>query len=770
VLERDAAQHYGYGPNDRSVQVAFHRAASPSLIVASLLVLQACRGSSSDGGSPPLPPPPPPPPPGATVGLDARPNNATCVAPAKNTGGGTTIALERVFPNLTFNQPVAMLQAPGDDSRWFVLEKGSGSAGTARVRAFANSPTVATAPTFLSLTVNANSEGGLLGLAFHPQWATNRHAFVSYTAGSPMASFVARYTSTDGGLTLNPATREEIIRVNQPFENHNGGGIAFGPDGFLYFGLGDGGSGGDPNGSAQDTTDLLGSMLRLNVNGALPYTIPSDNPFAGGRFCGPDHGISANDCPEIYAWGLRNPWRWSFDSATGDLWVGDVGQGAREEIDRVRRGGNYGWNCREGFIAYSGAPGTCPAGGAGFDDPVHDYGRALGASVTGGYVYRGRALPALAGRYVFGDFVSGRIWRLVPSGAGLAAEELLDTNLQIASFGQGNDGELYVVDYGGGRLYKLVDGGGAPPSAPPVPAQLSSTGCVSPQSPSRPASGLIPYEPAAPFWSDNAAKERWLAIPNGTSITVGADGDFGFPNGTVLMKHFRLNGALVETRLLMRHPDGEWAGYTYEWNAQGTDATLVEGGKTVDVGSQDWIFPSGNDCLACHTPAAGFALGLEAAQLNRDLAYAATGRTANQLRTLDAIALFATPLGSSALQPAMPDPFDASAALAERARAYLHTNCAQCHRPGGPTPSSIDLRYSTLLSGTNACGALPQEGDLGLGAGARIIAPGNAASSVLAARMARRDADAMPPLASSIVDAAGVALINEWIESLTTCQ
>jgi uncharacterized repeat protein (TIGR03806 family) len=281
---------------------------------------------------------------------------------------------------------------------------------------------------------------------------------------------------------------------------------------------------------------------------------------------------------------------------------------------------------------------------------------------------------------------------------------------------------------------------------------------------------LIPYAPAAPFWSDNATKERWLAIPNGTSIARGADGDFSFPNGTVLMKHFRLNNQLVETRLFMRHPDGEWAGYTYEWNAQRTDATLVQGGKTVTVGSQSWIFPSGNDCLTCHTEAAGRSLGLEAAQLNRDFTYASTGRTANQLRTLDAITMFTTPLGDPALQPSMPDPSDTSAPLAQRARAYLHTNCAQCHRTGGPTPSSIDLRYATLLSSTNACGVSPQSGDLGIGAAARIIAPGSAANSVLVARMNRRDANAMPPLASAIVDAQGVALVQQWINSLTTCQ
>jgi uncharacterized repeat protein (TIGR03806 family) len=376
----------------------------------------------------------------------------------------------------------------------------------------------------------------------------------------------------------------------------------------------------------------------------------------------------------------------------------------------------------------------------------------------------------LAGSYFFADYGSGRIWRLVPNGSGgFTAEELLDTSLSIASFGAGIDGELYVADIVTGQLHRIVAAGGSAPP-PPVPAQLSATGCVNAQNPAQPASGLVPYEPAASFWSDNATKERWLALPNSTSIGVGSDGDFTFPNGTVLMKHFRLGGNLIETRLFMRHPDGEWAGYTYEWNAQRTDATLVQGGKNVDVGSQAWRYPSGNDCLTCHTTAAGSALGVEAAQLNHDLTYAATGRTANQLRSLDAVTMFATPLGDPTLQPVMPNPLDTTAPLGQRARAYLHTNCAGCHRPNGPTPSSMDLRYATLLSSTNACGAQPQSGDLGIGASARIIAPGSAANSVLVARSNRRDANGMPPLASNIVDAAGVALLQQWIDGLASCQ
>lgn len=741
------------------------------LAVSVAAVLAGCHSSSDDDADSP----------GPVVGLDARPSNTSCVAPALGgANAGAAIALQPVFTSLpAFSLPLGMLQAPGDDTRWFVLEKGSGAdpaAATARVRVFDNVPNVSAASDFITLTVNAASEGGLLGMAFDPNYATNGYVYLSFTEGSPMVSVVARFTANAARTALQPATRLDILRVNQPFDNHNGGHIAFGPDGNLYVGLGDGGSGGDPLSTAQDTTDLLGSMLRINVANAslaTPYAIPPDNPFAGGAHCTADHAVSADNCPEIFAWGLRNPWRWSFDSATGELWVGDVGQGALEEVDRVQIGRNYGWDCREGTSAYvSPAPACSTIPSATLVDPVHEYGRSQGSSITGGYVYRGTALPALVGRYVFADYGSGRIWRLVDDvNGGLRSEELLDTTYGIASFGQDAAGELYVVDLNGGRLYKIVDEGGAAPGGPPVAAALSATGCVVASNPSQPAAGLIPYDVAAPFWSDNALKERWLAVPNGTTVSVGADGDFDFPDGTVLMKHFRLNGALVETRLFMRHPGGEWAGYSYEWNAQGTDAALVPGGKTATVGGQTWIYPSGNDCLACHTAAAGRTLGLEAAQLNHDFAYASTGRTANQLRTLDHIALFPTPLGDPAQQPTMPNPFDTSQPLAQRARAYLHTNCAQCHRPGGPTSVSLDLRYSTPLASMAACDAPPQAGDLGIGVNARIVAPGAPDNSVLVARVVTRgDAAQMPPLASAVVDTEGAELLRSWVAGLTACQ
>ena len=253
-------------------------------------------------------------------------------------------------------------------------------------------------------------------------------------------------------------------------------------------------------------------------------------------------------------------------------------------------------------------------------------------------------------------------------------------------------------------------------------------------------------------------------------ITVRTDADWDFPNRTVLMKNFRVGTRLIETRLLMRHPDGSWGGFTYEWNAQQSDATLVEGGAVRDIGNgQNWIFPSETQCLDCHTGAANRALGLETAQLNRTFAYTQTGRTANELATLSHIGLLSPAITDSTTQPVMPDPADTTASLTNRARAYLHTNCSQCHRPTGPTPSTMDLRYATPLNSTNACNAMPQAGDLGLGANARLIAPGSAANSIVVNRANRRDSNGMPPLGSNQVDTAGVALLTQWINSLTGC-
>ena len=305
----------------------------------------------------------------------------------------------------------------------------------------------------ISSQVAAGGEAGLLGMAFHPQFSTNGEVYLSYTGpGTPLVSHIARVISLDDGLTVAIGSEAILLSVAQPFSNHNGGWIAFGSDSYLYIGLGDGGSGGDPGGNGQDTTTLLGAMLRIDVdNNDLPrgtsYAIPPDNPFGASLDC-------TTGCPEIFAWGFRNPWRWSFDNLTAALWVGDVGQGAREEIDLVAVGDNCGWNIMEGTACFP--PGSL-CSSVGLTLPVVDYGRSEGNSVTGGYVYRGSTLPALVGAYIYGDFGSGNIWQLAPDGQGGHVNTLLlNSGLSISDFGQGRDGEIYVVSYGDGRIYSLT--------------------------------------------------------------------------------------------------------------------------------------------------------------------------------------------------------------------------------------------------------------------------------------------------------------------------
>ncbi|MEQ1801423.1 MAG: PQQ-dependent sugar dehydrogenase [Gammaproteobacteria bacterium] len=689
------------------------------------------------------------------------------VVPGAGTASApTSMSVEDPFPTTpAFTQPTKLLQAPGDAARWFVLEK------TGRAKVF-RTDTPATVSTWLdfSAKVNTSSEGGLLSLAFHPLYPARREVFVSYTTGSPMQLVVSRLL-LNNVTTPTVVTEQMLLTVSKPWDNHNGGDLAFGPDGHLYISTGDGGSGGDPNDYAQNRTRLLGKMLRIDAWDATGwpaprYRIPPDNTYAGNALCGPATNAAA--CPELYAWGLRNPWRFSFDASTGSLWAGDVGQNLREEIDVITRGGNYGWRCREGIAAYNTA--GCPA--SGLIEPVFDYTHTSGnASITGGYVYRGNGIPELRGRYVYGDFASGRIWALKDDGAGgYQTDQLVDTAAGISSFAAGNDGELYFSDYSTGRLQRLK-GSGAVVLSDVVPDDLAATGCVNPSNPRLPSGGAIPFAVNSPFWADGATKARHLAVPDGTKVTVTAGADWQFPAGSVLMKTMELAGKPVETRLLMRHPDGGWAGYTYEWDAAATRATRVRGGKTKFINGQDWIYPSEGQCQQCHTTAAGISLGPETGQLNGDQLYPATGRLANQLETLSHIGLITPAIINPASSPRIPSPTDTSLGLELRARAYLHSNCSNCHQPNGPTGMNMDLRYTLPLSitSTRTCDMPPQAGDLGI-ANARLIAPASPSRSILLQRMLRRDAHGMPPLGSALADAAGAQLISSWISQIQACD
>lgn len=372
----------------------------------------------------------------------------------------TTLAVQRVFDNLSFARPVAMLQAPGDGARWFVVEQGG------VVRVFANDQATATSDVYLNITdrVDGTGEMGLLGLAFHPNFPADPRVFVHYTnEDAGRVSRISEFTSSDGGDTLDASPERILLVIGQPETNHNGGHLAFGPDGNLYIGMGDGGNANDvgengshgPIGNGQNMMTLLGKMLRINVGPAAGYAIPDGNAFpATNPQCGAN-GTGAQDCPEIFASGFRNPWRWSFDRQTGALWLGDVGQGRLEEIDRVVASGNYGWRCFEGTLPVNLNCGMEP----NLLPPIAEYARTEGRSVTGGYVYRGTAITGLSGRYVFGDFITGRIWHIAASTPPTAQiTGGLASGLSISSFGEGVDGELYVVHYAAttGALYRLT--------------------------------------------------------------------------------------------------------------------------------------------------------------------------------------------------------------------------------------------------------------------------------------------------------------------------
>lgn len=391
----------------------------------------ACGGGSGNASFAPPPDNPPPNPPPA---------------------GPITVTMDRVFDQVSLQSPVALLQAPGDASRWFVVEQ------PGVVRVFPNTPNVINADVDVFVDIRprvvSGGERGLLGMAFHPDFGNgNFDVYLSYTRNNGgLESAVTRMRSLDNGLSLDTTIEDVILTIPQPFANHNGGKIEFGPDDLLYAGFGDGGGSGDPNDNAQDTTNLLGTIVRIDVDGGAPYSIPAGNPFSANAANPCPQGFGGGDCPEIYAHGFRNPWRWSFDRQTGDLWVGDVGHNQWEEIDRVTAGDNHGWRCREGAHDFNST--GC---GGGFIDPITEYSHGIGQSVTGGYVYRGSEIPELQGSYVYADFVQGLVFAIpATSQQGTVGEQLLDTPFSISSFAEDLDGELYIVDYAGG-IHRIVD-------------------------------------------------------------------------------------------------------------------------------------------------------------------------------------------------------------------------------------------------------------------------------------------------------------------------
>ncbi len=517
-------------------------------------------------------------------------------------------------------------------------------------------------------------------------------------------------------------------------------------------------------------------MMRLDVDHPDPgrnYSIPKDNPFVN----------TPGALPEIWAYGFRNPWRFSFDPKTGQPWVGDVGQDLWEMIELSHKGANHGWSVMEG--SHSFLPGR-KRGPTPIVPPVVEHHHSDCRSVTGGYVYQGAKFPELRGLYLYGDYQYGKVWGLRYDYARKKVtmhRVLAISTVKIASFGIGRDGSFYAVDYDAGTISQLEK---APPEGkmPPFPRRLSETGVFSSVANHTVAPGVVPYSINAPFWSDGANKERFFALPGNAAIDFNADKHWEWDDGAVTVKSFSLDfetanpksKRYIETRIVLKQND-QWRGYTYRWNDQQTDAFLV-GPKGMDstyeikdptvpggIRKQVWHFPSRDECMFCHSRAAGFVLGLTTSQMNREHQFA-TGRTDNQLRTYAHIGVFKKPLPKdTASMSAYLNPMDPRADLQARVKTYLEVNCAICHVADGGGNSRMELGSKTPLANAGVIDEAPEHETLGI-ADARLIAPGAPERSVLFKRITRRGDKQMPPTSTNRVDEEGAALIEKWIMSL----
>lgn len=714
------------------------------------------------------------------------------------------------FPNLAFNEPLMMIPVPGDN-RLIVVEK-DGRLVTFENDALSYEKTIALD---IRTRVESQDDSGMLGVAFHPQFGVpgspNRdHLYVFYRF-TPDRSAKDRAYLRLSRFTWAPATgtvvpESESVLINQYDRNnwHSGGGLLFGPDGFLYLTLGDEGGVNDAYDSAQSLDrGFFGGAIRIDVDqdpsrshpirrqprndeepppGWPPtysqgYFIPNDNPWLAE---------DGSRLEEFYAIGLRSPHRLTLDPATGDLWVGDVGQSAEEEILQLVRGGNYQWPFREGFT--EGAK-PRPANLVGTEmPPVHSYGRSEGTCVIGGYVYRGTRHPELLGKYLFGDLGSEQVWTAEMINGQAQVRNLLDLStepylpdLNFSSFGIDAAGEIYMLFLGGrgyedGRIYRIDK---RTDTVPEPPALLSQTGAFSNLGTLAPAPGVIPYDVIQPLWSDAAEKKRWIAIPNdGTpdtpaeQITWSAEGNWSFPIGTVLIKHFEYPGRRLETRFMVHGEDRAWFGFTYRWRPDGSDAELLPSPaleETMQIGGETrtWHFPGRGECASCHNESAGRVLGVNTRQLNHDFFYETTGRTANQLATLNRLGFFAGGIDESALPSLLTarNQADESASLERRARSYLDVNCAHCHQPGTPARAVFDARLTTAPWSQNLITAVPFN-DFGI-PDARLVTPGSPeASTVYHRANSVEPGIAMPPVAKHLVDTAGMQLLRDWIGSL----
>ena len=716
------------------------------------------------------------------------------------------------FTNLVFTNSVGLTFVPNSNLLCVWEREG-------RIWTFENSPGATEKKLILDIHNQCQGwdDSGLLGVAFHPGFATNHFIFVFYTwvkpgtvVGDPNTrpnpilpdtyhDRLSRFTLDENGIAI---PNSELVLIDQTDQTvwHHGGGLFFHPqNGFLYLTIGDNSVGDNDqiidkslfSGVFRIDVDCRGGNIshpipRQPVNGVTAnYFIPNDNPFVG----------QPNVLEEFFCLGLRSPHRMTVDPPTGRIFIGDVGESAREEIDVIEPGEsglNFQWNKIEGNQGDL----TPPFIGIN-RRPILDYPHSDGRAVIGGYVYRGKKFASdLGGKYIFGDNVYRTIWAMdetttpvkknllcvMPKGNGPNSGA---DYTGLSSFGTDADGEIYFCQMSsiGGRIFTLARGG-PPPPAHPIPKLLSQTSAFADLKNLKPQKILIPYNVNSPLWSDGAVKSRWMALPENSKINFAATGEWKFPAGTVFVKNFSLpvddtNPKILrrlETRLLVRDTDGAVYGASYKWRTDNSDADLVNAGTNEDIqiktstGTriQKWFFPGRQDCLTCHTPVSGGVLGVKTRQLNGDFKYP-NGVIDNQLRAWNHAGLFDTALDEKEIPQfaKLVSITNSAAPLELRVRSYLDANCAQCHRPGG-AEAFFDARFDTPLDKQDLLNG-PVENPLGI-SGAKIIVPGDLSRSVLFHRISITGNLQMPPLARNVNDRAAITEIAAWINSLPRAE
>jgi putative heme-binding domain-containing protein len=652
--------------------------------------------------------------------------------------------VERAFPNITFKSPLDAGTIPG--TRRMVIVEQYGKIWSIPENENASEPDL-----LIDLKQFDPEAAETYGITFHPKFAENRFVFVWMVqkgGGKPNreeGTRIIRFKMLDEIPPRLDVKSGEVI-FTWLSGGHNGGNLRFGPDGMLYLSTGDAEvpDPPDPRKTGQDISDLLASVLRIDVDhrdAGKHYSIPRDNPFIntpGAR-------------PEVWAYGFRNPWRLSFDSRKGDLWVADVGWELWEMVHRVERGGNYGWSITE--AGKQDVHPAAPRGPTPILPPVVANSHDEAASITGGEVYYGSKLPELNGAYIYGDWQFGTFWSLKTEGSRVVEHrELCRTSLMPAGFGIAPDGELIICDHGGGGLWRFARN----PEAGKIskfPRKLSETGLFADTATQKPAAGVIPYEIQAHRWADHATSQRWLALPNGEKITAAereqgmlGRGRWVFPTNAVLALTYFLANKKIETQIT--HFDGiNWGAYSYRWNADGSDAALVGAkGEEITVqgpeGPQPWKFFARSECLRCHTIWNNFTPGFNGPQLAE---------------------AFVESLGLKDKAPTLTDPHG-DGSLELRARSYLHANCSVCHRNAGGGAVRVFLNIENALKDSRML-EKPVAGDLGL-FDASVVAPGAPERSVLLYRMTTAGRGHMPYLGGKLNDDRGILLLRDWIASL----